>query len=369
MDWFEDKDKDQNRPIVSPASWGNILGTGDVMAMEPNSFGTKEEKARNKRMQYELSMQAEAEQERKLERAYHREAEMDRQAERRRVAEERRLFQQFREGVRDAMIDSAGSAKEAYNALDQNRSGRISHNEFEGGIRALNVKWEDMTGFSKIRELFKLFDHGRKGYITFADLFPLDARRAADPERMSTPEFWKYWCKQNENVSPSGVRGARWDPSGPEERIDQINKGRAARETADEKKQWMKGMIHRLKHRGKSDARCREIVAMHLPRGSGPEDLEKVQTFSEAEVAACRKSYTDKVNESVRKIEKTVYDMHDQRKKLHTSKHQLWQLTEEPMLRLKLQEESRASLIGGLGIGGGGMFGKQNSQVAADADA
>jgi len=281
-----------------------------------------------------------------------REAEMDLQADKRRAVEERCRLNQCREDIRDAMIEKTGSAREAFSAIDSNGSGRVCMNEFDGGVRGLGVKWQDITGFDKIRKLFQLFDHDKKGYITYADLFPLDARDP-QPERMSTPEFWEHWCKQNKDSGVKAMqqgRCAKWEPLGPEEKLDLIGKNKRQRENVNERKKWMRGMIHRLKHRGKSDARCREIVALHLPRGSGPRDLEDVQTFSDKEVGACKKAYTDKVQESVRNIEKTVYDMHDQRKKLHAFKQQLYQITEEPLLRQKAMDDARVSLQGLAGL-------------------
>jgi len=284
------------------------------------------------------------------------------------MAEERRPLNQHREEVREEMILKAGSAREAFSALDQNKSGRVSLNEFDGGMRSLGVKWEELTGYDKIRRLFQLFDHDKKGYVTFANLFPLDARESA-PERMSTPEFWKYWCNQNKKLmasSSAAPRLSRWDPGGPEGKLELIAKSRQQRAEVAERKKWMKGMIHRLKHRGKSDARCREIVAPHLPRGSGPRDVEGVHTLTKAEVSACKKAYTDKVQESVRNIEKTVFDMHDQRKKLHHSKQMLFAITEEPLLRQRELEQQRASLLGGLGCAGGFLKADKYHEIEAE---
>jgi len=53
----------------------------------------------------------------------------------------------------------------------------------------------------------------------------------------------------------------------------------------------------------------------------------------------------DKVQESVRNIEKTMYDLHEQRRSLHTYKQQLYAITEEPILRQKAIDDSRQSLM------------------------
>jgi len=270
---------------------------------------------------------------------------MDCLAQHRRQVEERRIQCQDREEIRETLLMKAGGAREAFDTCDVSRSGKISLNELDGGLRGLGVRYKDFTSLTKILDVFKLFDHNKKGYITFADFFPLDANTGTNTERMSTPEFWKYWCSQNKDLAQgslgSTARGSKWEPHSAEECLELLGKSGRAREEAIEKKKWMRGMIHRLKHRGKSDARCREICALHLPKGTGPRDLEDVNTFSQAEVQACRKKYTDKVQESVRNIEKTVFDMHDLKKKLHTSKQQLCACTEEPHLRQKSMEDAR----------------------------
>merc|ERR1711966_128264 len=114
-------------------------------------------------------------------------------------------------------------------------------------------------------------------------MFPLDAKDKP-PERMSTPEFWDHWCKQADKIAAASQQRAKWEPLGPEEKLDMISRNRQQREQVLEKKKWMRGMITRLKSKGKSDARCREITALHLPRGSGPRDMQDVQTFTKTEV-------------------------------------------------------------------------------------
>jgi hypothetical protein len=320
--------------------------------------------------QYEEEMRAWQ----KIARWHDQETKMDRQAMVRREGEERRMMLHFREQVSDALVSKAGSPLKAYKAFDHNCSGRVSMNEFEAGMRTLGVKWEEITGFGSIRELFRLFDfpltkdaskddddqiRRPKGYLTFGDLFPLDAKNRVDPARMSTPDFWSYWCSRNKNVSPKQTRPSRWDTAGSEEKLAEYKRREAHRERTEERKQWMRGMIHRLKHNGKSDARCREIVALHLPRGSGPRNLEDVQTFSKNEVRACRKTYVDKVQESVRKTEARVSEMHKFRTTLRTAKQQLYQTTEEPHVRAKLLEDNRTSLMQ-LGGGLGGLFKREH---------
>lgn len=261
--------------------------------------------------------------------------------------EEKHALNRRRVEVCYACVEVAGSARAVFDALDQNQSGQVSMNEFDGGIRALGVKWQEITGFKKMRDLFRLFDTQRKGHVTFIDLFPYDAQKEVDPMRLSTPEFFDYWCKQNRDCSPNAVRSPTWEPNGPEEELANIARSRKYKEDADAKKTKMRVMMHNLKHNGKSDARCREIVALHLPRGSGPNTMDGIQTFCENDVQACRKAYTDEWQETVRNIEKTVGVMHDQRSSLHKTKQQLWHTTKEPMERAARLEEQKSLFSGG----------------------
>merc|ERR1719198_2684675 len=111
---------------------------------------------------------------------------------------------QHREDLMDAMIFNAGTPWEAFRALDVNKSGRVSLNEFDGGMRTLGIRFEDITGIDRIAALFKLFDQQRKGYLTFSDVFPFDAKNDR-PGEMSTPRFWDYWCSKNKDVTTSAA--------------------------------------------------------------------------------------------------------------------------------------------------------------------
>merc|ERR1719161_3212023 len=99
-------------------------------------------------------------------------------------------------------------------------------------------------------------------------------------------------------------------------------------------------MFRRLKSRGKTDAKCREIVAKHLPRGTGPRDRAEVNTFSVTEVKNCKRAYHDEVNEPVKSIQKVVYDLRDQRRVLHDTRQRLYAVM-EPAIRAKMDEERR----------------------------
>merc|ERR1712032_752945 len=157
------------------------------------------------------------------------------------------------------------------------------------------------------------------------EMFPSEGIMRDEPRRMSTPEFWNHWCKRNGKVEQ--VRGPMWQAHGPDEELQILFDAQQAREEVGDKRKWMSAMFRRLKQRGRSDARCRECVALHLPRGTGPKDADAVQTFSEGDVKACRRTYNDEVLLPVRNIQKVVYEMREQRRVLQNSRQKLYNVT------------------------------------------
>jgi len=218
-----------------------------------------------------------------------------------------------------------------------------------------------MTGFHRPRELFKIFDLDKDGVIVFTELFP-DVEQK-EPERPSTPEFWKRWVQRNRDLE--NTRDPKWQPQTPEAELEQLFNTSESHENAAALRKWMGATIRRLKNRGKSDARCREIVAAHLPRGTGPKDREDVQTFSTAEVKLCKKTYNDEVNDPVRNIQKVVYDMREQRRVLHDSRQRLWTVTMEPIMRKQLEEDRKSAAVA-VGLSLGGLTGNSGGAAAGN---
>lgn len=256
-------------------------------------------------------------------------------------AETSALHDTLREAIRRDLIENAGTGKEAFRKMDLNGSGKISLGEFADGVARSGVNWQQITGMRRPRELFKLFDIDKDGVITYLELFP--EADSKEPERVSTPEFWSRWVRNNRDLTTAENmhRGPKWQPADQEAELQLLFNASQQNEEAAEERKWMSATIKRLKNRGKSDARCREIVCQHLPRGTGPKDREDVQTFSAQEVKLCRKAYLDQVNDPVRNIQKVVYDMREQRRILHDSRQKLWSVTMDPMMRKQTDEERK----------------------------
>jgi hypothetical protein len=248
------------------------------------------------------------------------------------------------------LVERVGPALAVFRVLDLSRSGRISLNEFVDGVTRLGINWQSIVGSKSGSHLFSLFDRERRGIIDFASLFP-GRKSTADTARLGTPEFWEYYTHKTKESEMK--RGPRYEPGSVDEKLqveflkDESNTEAARRKT------WMAATMRRLKNRGKSDARCREIVALHLPKGTGPGDMEKVPLFSENDVKVCKKKYQEKWNEPVHNIQKIVLDMKEQRKVLSIARQKLFATAIEPAARSSLAED----LVGGGGLSGFGGFG------------
>lgn len=74
--------------------------------------------------------------------------------------------EEYRKTIRQMMIDKCGDeqddrsmrAKKAFRKLDLNGSGNVSLQEFADGVARLGINWQEMTGMTRPRELFKIFD-------------------------------------------------------------------------------------------------------------------------------------------------------------------------------------------------------------------
>lgn len=253
----------------------------------------------------------------------------------------------LRNTIRRQMSEAAGSAKGAFRSMNLSGSGNITLGEFAAGVARLGVQWKELTGLRTARNLFRFFDLNRDGILDFAELFPEDAKRGATPERVSTPEFWGRWCRETD-ASNDGQRCPRWQLRGAEEKVEAFRRHGDDTQNSTDRRRWMTVTMTNLKHNGKSSSRCREIVAAHLPRGTGPLDQHEVNAFSAADVRWCRKMYRDKELGHARSIQKTVGELRETRHELHDFRKKLWKVTVQPLL-LQKEEENRKVVAAGLG--------------------
>jgi len=235
------------------------------------------------------------------------------------------ITEQKKEAIRHALIKAAGGAMHAFRSLDLSGNLLISPTEFNDGMQRLGVNWQEITGFTRCQEVYNMFDLQKSLTLTLDELFP-DARLRLgdDRQRMSTPEFWSHWCKRTGNAeNGERLHSPKWVPSGRDEELKAMCRSADQRHEIEMDRRRMVKTIARLKSQGMSDARCREFVATHLPRGTGPKDRDDISSFSEAEVRSCRRAYNDPILTQARNIQKSVFDMKEQRQVLIGSRQKL----------------------------------------------
>merc|ERR1712000_418859 len=95
------------------------------------------------------------------------------------------------------------------------------------------------------------------------------------------------------------------------------------------------------------------MCCTHLPRGTGPEDLQGVATFTDVEVKASKREYNDAVLAPQRAVLKALYDLRETRKELSHERQKLWHVAMEPMIKEQAKEDQKnfaKSALGGLNI-------------------
>jgi hypothetical protein len=250
-----------------------------------------------------------------------------------------------------------GNILDMFKLINMNGSGRICSQEFADGVARIGVKWQKLTGLKKPKDLFRLFDQDKDGVITLFELFPTERHTKKDDTGSTTPEFWKIWNKKNLPEEfffddPKG-RHPPWNTGVADDGLAILKERDSKDAEAAFMRKWMQTTMRRMKGRGKSDARCREMCCLHLPRGTGTLDRQGVATFSDVEVKQCKREYNDAVMEPQRMVLKALFDLRETRKELSSSRHNLWHVSMEPILRQKALEEKNniaKNALGGLNL-------------------
>lgn len=270
--------------------------------------------------------------------------------------------------LRMQMIGRMGSAREAFQTMDTNGSGTVSFNEFERTFPRILGLTEGMPGFYRsIRRLWRLFDIDHKGFLDFKKVFPDEHWTQPEaPERMNTPEFLDYWTRKTREF-PTGHRSAAWTPPTGDKKLEHAFSVQDIQAENREKKERMRAMIKRLKVKGKSSARIRDIVATHLPRGTGPLDMQEVPTFSPVEVQQIKSTYYMEVDEPSRNIQREVFSLRDSRRSLYSSRYHLGTvMKEDKRFVLSRSKDGTPSPLVSLGDAFRTKTEDQNSSSASD---
>lgn len=242
----------------------------------------------------------------------------------------------------------------AFGLINLNGSGRISSQEFADGVYRIGVQWQKLTGLKRPKDLFRLFDQDKDGVITLYELFPTHHTYKKDDTGATTPELWKTYCVKNPLKSfcleqPKG-RAPPWSTGVADDSLAIMKERERKDAEAVYMKKWLTSTMRRLKGRGKSDARVREMCCLHLPKGTGPLDRQGVSTFSESEVKQCKREYSDAVMEPQRTVLKDLFELREIRKELSTSRHKLFAVALEPYQRQQ-ELENQKNFAQSLGLG------------------
>lgn len=245
--------------------------------------------------------------------------------------DEDEVMEDIRQMVRFSLVEVTGSPLEAFQRLDLSRSGRLSFSEFSSGLALLEIPWQEATGLRKDSELFRIFDVGKQGFLTLAELFP-EAKGSTKTTRPTTTNFWHTWCEGTTNVGAEAhcLGGPRWVSK--EGDLQTVMDMAQTMHNVSDKRRWIASTVHRMKREGKSDAKSREICASHLPKGTGPKDgsHDVVNTFSDVEVKTCQAAYNEQMERTLHNIQKSIFDMSEQRLTLHNSRQMLLECTGRP---------------------------------------
>lgn len=164
---------------------------------------------------------------------------------------------------------------------------------------------------------------------------------AALPSRASTPlSQYRDWAKSAEKVKFEALRPPKWTkPKG--KTLDELLADRDSTQKEQERRDWMRRTLHRLKAKGYTDAACRELVATHLPRGHGPKDRHGFARLDSKAVKAERAAYLARIARSTKKCQKFLEDMRTSRGELTRSVKDLWSITEKSVVQRFEEERKR----------------------------
>jgi hypothetical protein len=269
---------------------------------------------------------------------------------------EAELINHQKEAVREYIVENVGNPMQAFKRINGNGSGRISSMEFADGIDRLGVPWKVLTGLNKASDFFRLFAPKNKGVITFRDFFP-DYEEPKTETGYDTPTFWEEYEKEDFVAGHADSDVPKWHSSCSDDGLKVLYEKEHMDFEAAFTRKWMTTTWRRMKGKGKSDARTREMVALHLPRGTGTLDLHGVPTINEHDVKAMRQKYFDQMKGPQRRTQQYIYDLHATRRDLSAAKQSFYHIVSEPVLQRKLMEEqakqAKEGLLGGLSLLGG----------------
>jgi len=123
------------------------------------------------------------------------------------------------QALRMGLLLKLGSLRTVWRMLDSNGSGSLSYTEFADGIERTKVPWKELTGLTRLKDLFALFDvDGDKEvslveFLGFPDVDDEPPSSAKGPVPTST--MWKRYINQVKLSPMKCTRKSKWNSQPP----------------------------------------------------------------------------------------------------------------------------------------------------------
>lgn len=120
------------------------------------------------------------------------------------------------EALKHVLIQAAGSLKQAYHIMDVSRTGFVSRDEFEVGLRRLNVRGARIAGFGDASSLYRLLDQRNQGQVALQDLlgyYPIAPSRSFRDTGMQFFDYANQAAAQRSRLA----RAPLWKQSFPDD--------------------------------------------------------------------------------------------------------------------------------------------------------
>jgi len=221
----------------------------------------------------------------------------------------------LKDAIRGAvLIRAEGNIQNACAVFDVNGNGVVSITEFEMGLQQLKIPYQQFSGFTTVKNLFRALDVDGSGTIELAEFFELEDLEFMEKDlaNMSTQEMWMDWCSRTAKPIPN-TRKARWTGWS----IDQLEDLDKRKREHKQRRQDTKSLFQ-LGHRDPA------VLCRHLP-GDGRDNQ------------LVRRTWLDTVTSSSKRTRRCIADLGGARRELGALNASLLELGEEA----RKQDEER----------------------------
>mmetsp|Transcript_84179 Transcript_84179/g.225067 ORF Transcript_84179/g.225067 Transcript_84179/m.225067 type:complete len:482 (+) Transcript_84179:1140-2585(+) len=221
----------------------------------------------------------------------------------------------LKDAIRGAvLIRAEGNIQNACAVFDVNGNGVVSITEFEMGLQQLKIPYQQFSGFTTVKNLFRALDLDGSGTIELAEFFELEDLEFMEKDlaNMSTQEMWMDWCSRTAKPVPH-ARKAKWTGWS----VDQLEDLDKRKREHKQRRQDTKSLFQ-LGHRDPA------VLCRHLP-GDGRDNQ------------LVRRTWLDTVTSSSKRTRRCIADLGGVRRELGALSASLLELGEEA----RKQDEER----------------------------